>query len=442
MGKNTMRSQKSRGQTSTNNQKHCNKQKKLTNKQHSPNSQSSELSDCGYGTQASQGNFNAMTKMLEFTTLASSSGDLQVSQNQESISTSSNDDDSPQQKPPHQKPPSTNQKQRFNAAQKQRNANNSPMVAQDKKDARRKKLVKRSKSSIINMKGLIHHMPTDEDISNILKEFTVDFLLKGYGFLVQDLHSKLLTDLQLSIDTSHFFWLVTYFLKFAAQLELDLEHISSVLSFEIVSFLTYEGVNLCEQLELTSRQYGTDLNPYLRRIHLVVTAIRECLQAVDIYKRSSHLSNEDKEYIQTLQVQIASTENLRNLFVLLLRCYNPNLQSRQYLQDVVVTNHILLILLDNVSKLANTKSNLNMVEHIKQFATVDIMHHYGILLESFNENGEFVNDCIFTMMHHVGGDLSQVAILFQPIILKTYSQIWETEYEICDVSLTTFRGKT
>lgn len=37
-------------------------------------------------------------------------------------------------------------------------------------------------------------------------------------------------------------------------------------------------------------------------------------------------------------------------------------------------------------------------------------------------------------MHHVAGELNQVAILFQPNILKTYSQIWETEYEICDVS--------
>lgn len=45
------------------------------------------------------------------------------------------------------------------------------------------------------MKGLIHHTPTDEDISNILKEFTVDFLLKGYGYLVQELHLQLLSEL-------------------------------------------------------------------------------------------------------------------------------------------------------------------------------------------------------------------------------------------------------
>lgn len=103
-------------------------------------SQSEQLSDCGYGTQVSQ-------------------------ENQESISTSSNDDESPKQKPVHQKPPSTNQKQRFNAAQKQRNVQSS----QDKKDIRRKKLVKRSKSS---MWVLLYLFITNESIISYKLNFT------------------------------------------------------------------------------------------------------------------------------------------------------------------------------------------------------------------------------------------------------------------------------
>lgn len=45
------------------------------------------------------------------------------------------------------------------------------------------------------MKGLLNYTPTDDDITHILKEFTVDFLLKGYGLLVQELHTQLLFDL-------------------------------------------------------------------------------------------------------------------------------------------------------------------------------------------------------------------------------------------------------
>lgn len=160
--------------------------------------------------------------------------------------------------------------------------------------------------------------------------------------------------------------MVTYFLKFASQLELDLEHISSVLSFEIISYLTFEGVSLCEQLELNSKQEGVDLKPWLRRIHLVVTAIREFLQALDVYKRSSHLSVEDREHLVLLQVQISAAADTRNLFVLLLRCFNSKVQGRQYLEALVVTNHLLLLLLDNVSNMPDCQSNVNMVEHIQQ----------------------------------------------------------------------------
>ncbi|XP_065357029.1 protein timeless isoform X2 [Calliphora vicina] len=363
-------------------------------KRECPSSQS-ELSDCGYGTQV---------------------------ENQESISTSSNDDDGPQGKPQHQKPP---------CSSKARNKHRIVLTVIDKKELRRKKLVKRSKSSLINMKGLVQHTPTDEDISNLLKEFTVDFLLKGYGYLVEELHSQLLTNLKIPIDTSHFFWLVTYFLKFAAQLELDMEHINTILTFDVISYLTYEGAMLCEQLELNSRQEGSDLKPYLRRMHLVVTAIREFLQAIETYKKVTHLSDEDRERLRLLQLQISSTEDLRNLFVLLLRRFNPSLHTKQYLQDLVVTNHILLLILDGVTK-SNSNIHIKMIEHISQFATLEIMHFYGMLLEDFNNNGEFVNDCIFTMMHHIGGDLGQIGTLFQPVILKTYSRIWEADYELCD----------
>lgn len=84
-------------------------------KRQCPSSQS-EFSDCGYGTQV---------------------------ENQESISTSSNDDDLPQVKPIHHPP--CNQKQRYNAANKQRN---NCLTIQDNKDWRKKKLVKRSRSTL------------------------------------------------------------------------------------------------------------------------------------------------------------------------------------------------------------------------------------------------------------------------------------------------------
>ncbi|XP_014260027.1 protein timeless isoform X2 [Cimex lectularius] len=360
---------------------------------------SSEVSDCGYGTQV---------------------------ENQESVSTSSNEEDSPNRgvKPVHQKPGNMLQKSRFKDGKP-------TLTPQEKEEMRRKKLMKRSRTNVVNMKALLHHTPTDEDISQLLKEFTVDFLLKGYSSLVSDLREQLLYNSQVNlyIDTSHFFWLVTYFLKFAVQLEIDLEHISSVLSFKIVSFLTFEGVGLCEQFELTKLHSEYDMAPCLRRTHLVVTAIRELIQTINSYKKIKHLNDNDKQKLTKLQRQICETEELRCLFVLLLRQFNPSLHSIQYLQDVIVTNHLLLSFIESCS-LPNISTILQ--KHMRQFVAVDMMKQYGHLLECFQQNGQFVNDCVFTMMHHVAGDLECVTVLFQPNILKTFSQIWETDFELCD----------
>lgn len=185
--------------------------------------------------------------------------------------------------------------------------------------------------------------------------------------------------------------------------------------------------------------------------------------AFDVRNFDGTISNwrrkDDVNYIRLLQLQISVTEDLRHLFILLVRNYNPAMQSRQYLQDLIVTNHILLLIPDGISQTPDPESHQNLMEHIQQyehvhhfamgnnvvkpnyftlrfhrFATTEIMHQYGLLLENFTENGEYVNDCIFTMMHHIGGDLGQVNTLFQPIILKTYSQIWEMDHELCDVS--------
>ena len=49
----------------------------------------------------------------------------------------------------------------------------------EKRELCRKKLIERSKSKSFKVKALVHHIPTDKDINNLFKEFTVDFLLKG-----------------------------------------------------------------------------------------------------------------------------------------------------------------------------------------------------------------------------------------------------------------------
>jgi timeless protein len=69
-------------------------------------------------------------------------------------------------------------------------------------------------------------------------EFTLDFLLTGYAGLVEELLRKLTEhDPKINLDKSHFLWLITYFLKFASQLEVGLDRIGSVLCHPLLHHL-------------------------------------------------------------------------------------------------------------------------------------------------------------------------------------------------------------
>merc|ERR1719239_174528 len=113
---------------------------------------------------------------------------------QQDISSSSNEDE-------HQKPLRTNPvKPRAQVAPK--------LSPDDKKEKHRQKLLKKSRENRMRVKAMVNHIPTDKDISELLKEFTVDFLHNGYSKLVKELLEKLSRkDCDISMDKSHFLWL-------------------------------------------------------------------------------------------------------------------------------------------------------------------------------------------------------------------------------------------
>lgn len=78
-----------------------------------------------------------------------------------------------------------------------------------------------------------------------------------------------------------------------------------------------------------------------------------------------HLNDDDRINLMTLQKQIGQMEDLKCLFVLLLRQYNSNIQTKQYLQDLIVTNHNYLLLMDQILKDERNHSN-QLMDHLKQ----------------------------------------------------------------------------
>ena len=366
--------------------------------------QTSDGSDYGYVTQT-------MEQTME-------------QEHQEMVSSSSNDDELLIRNAPP----------RTNPVKPRAKKDVSNLTPAEKKEKHRLKLLKRSKENRMRVKAMVNHIPTDKDISELLKEFTVDFLHNGYSGLVEELLEKLSkNDTDITMDKSHFLWLLTYFLKFASQLEIGLDQIGSVLSFRTLSYITYEGVELLETLELANRERRVDISPHLRRMHLVVTALREFIQTVSSYTELKNISYGDKQHISKLQLQSLYTKEIRQLLLLLLRRFNPQIQSLQYLSDLIVCNHMLLMDLEQVSESDEYKGpKFSMTNHVRQFSNPELMRQYGRLLEEFEQNTPFVNDCIFTVMHHIAGDLNSPQVLYIPSILKSFSKIWEQGLQICD----------
>ena len=65
------------------------------------------------------------------------------------------------------------------------------------------------------------------------------------------------------------------------------------------------------------------------------------------YANFSHFTEADKDQLTQVQVAVCSMRDLRQLFLLLIRHYNPSIQTRQYLNDVICANHIMLVLIEN-----------------------------------------------------------------------------------------------
>jgi timeless protein len=128
--------------------------------------------------------------------------------------------------------------------------------------------------------------------------------------------------------------------------------------------------------------------------------------------------------------------DLRQLFLLLLRQFNPKFHCRRLLCDIITGNHLLLTTLKQADEFPACGPRFDMTEHLSQFCTKTILARYGSALTDFRTNGPFINDSIFTILLHVKNDLGRTDLLLDPVILRPFVKIWEEEF--C-VSFSPFR---
>ena len=251
--------------------------------------------------------------------------------------------------------------------------------------------------------GLESYVPTDEDIGILLRDFVFKFLHNSFTNLASDLKEEVMVRSIPILDQSHFLWLLSYFIKLAVAIDLEYHHISHLLSPKMFGFLVYQGVILNEELEILSTK-ATDLKSMnhsktnqallLRKMHLVVSAVRELIYVVVNYSRKRNLAKCDRDSLKKLRYELGEMADLRQLLLLYIRSFVPTVHSKQFLVEVIITNHILLLLLEPIY----LENKFDLPLHLKQFATTKIMEHYGKILQDFQTNSDFVNDCVFTLV--------------------------------------------
>lgn len=63
------------------------------------------------------------------------------------------------------------------------------------------------------------------------------------------------------------------------------------------------------------------------------------------------------------------------------------------------------------------------------------MFNYGIVLQNYKANNELVNEAVFTMMHHIIGEVENTTVLFQPTIIKIFIDIFDEKDYLYEVRI-------
>nr|ARM65416.1 timeless A variant [Acyrthosiphon pisum] len=265
-------------------------------------------------------------------------------------------------------------------------------------------------------------------ISYFLQKFTVCFLQNGFNTLVDELYNLLTSNSH--IDTSLYFWILTYFCRFCKLNNIKLELVRQIVSFKLISFIVHEGLKISEELRIAKLQKSPNIHLKVRHLHLAIMAIKEVIKTIEFYRQTAvespiyaHLINDLQNSGNTSPESITWAKDIKSLFTLLIRYYDSDIQIIEYLHDLIVTNHMVLSLFDAFKDYWNL--NDNITAYIEKFAVPDTMYKYGLVLQNYEKNSDIVNESVLVMMHHVITKVENTTSLFQPIILKTFLNIFE-----------------
>lgn len=259
-----------------------------------------------------------------------------------------------------------------------------------------------------------------------LKLKLVKFMVKFVqGPLCNILRIVGVAGLSKQFEDLHFLLDLTYLLPLAKLSVIKYHHLQTLLSPPVLSALSYLILKMYEKYTISQRnKKDSESNSHFKCLHLLVTCQHRYFSALLHFSQNNcMMSKEEQQHLQNSIINAVQSKSVRDMYILLLRKFQSNVETISYLTELISGNDKLLLLAQHVGK----DAKFEMREHILHFAKSDMMLTFNHLLQKFSTNSFKLNERVVNMLHHIAIDLERVSTLCQEPILKTISDIWEED---------------
>jgi len=182
-----------------------------------------------------------------------------------------------------------------------------------------------------------------------LKEFCIKFLHNSYNILLSAVKSSIDSGRTQKNDESFYLSVMRFFMAFNRVYDFRVEYVSQTISVQIFSDILKLILKYDDQYCIIKPTKGKEKKiQFSRRIHLALKALKELLLYVAVMLKTN---NENLMAVaDVIQSNIFYIEEYRNVFLDLLRHWNPAFQARDYLKDVIESFHLYLKLFESFLK--------------------------------------------------------------------------------------------
>ncbi|XP_072034721.1 protein timeless-like isoform X2 [Amphiura filiformis] len=262
------------------------------------------------------------------------------------------------------------------------------------------------------------------ELRDKLSQFALKFARKGLDRCILLCQ----VDLLKGLEDMCFLWVQNFFLPFADHPSVTYADIRHTVSSAVLSNLTYLACQSWQQFKMSmgkDRKKGQS-NSKFKKLYLIMAVLRQLLSQLRRYSEKT-LSEEEQKWFLAATETLCCTTNLRQLYPMLIRLFEPRNETVQYLRELIHGNSELLQLFNNTHNKHIENGKEVMLQHFTDFVDNEVISTYNHLLSSFSQNTIAENEAVFTFFYHIVIDLDAAEQLFKLPIFNNFANIWEAE---------------